>query len=105
MYLMRRFTLLLSLFALVDFATPIIPVGQAFEWDDEEEVTEARRLDTRRQLTRVAPVPRPPDVREIRTHRFTIPVVSASKPLTEWLIPLKRSHVASTESASPTEDH
>ncbi len=102
---MFRLAFLLGLFALLDFATPIVPVGQAFEWDDEEEVTEARRLDTRRQPTRVAPAPRPPDVREIRTHRFTIPIVSASKPLTEWLIPLKRSHAASTESVSPTEDH
>lgn len=102
---MFRLALLFSLFALLDFATPIVPVGQAFEWDDEEEVAEARRLDTRRPLTMVAPAPRPPDVRELRTYHFTMPVVSSSKPLTEWLIALKRSHVASTESVSPTEDH
>ena len=102
---MLRLALLLSLFALLDVATPIVPTGQAFEWDDEEEVTEPRRPVTRRQRTRVAPVSRPPDPRAIRTHRFPIPLVSASRPLTAWLIPLTRSHVASTDSLSPTEDH
>lgn len=102
---MFQFALLFSLFVLLDFATPIVPVGQIFEWDDEEEVTEGRRLNTRRQPTRFSPVTKPHPVHAIRTNRLAIPALPANNPPSEWLIPLRRSHVASSESVSPTEDH
>lgn len=100
-----HFVLLLSLTVLLDFATPIVPVGQTFEWDDEEEVTHVRRSDTRRRLTRVSPAPRLSCVPAIRTNHFPIPAVQASDRPREWLIPLRQSHLATPAFVSSPEDH
>ncbi len=108
---MRR-VLLLALFVVlpVDFAVADVRLTQAgaraVEWDDEEESVPSRRQRAGVGQRSVEAVPRGPrSLAPARAQRWAAPADRRADPTASWLVPLRRAHLPSVRSASPSEDH
>lgn len=108
---MRR-VLLLALFVVlpVDFAVADVRSTQAgartVEWDDEEESVPSRRQRASGGQRSVEAVPRGPrSVVPARAQRWAASADRRADPTASWLVSLRRAHLPSVRSASPSEDH
>lgn len=100
-----RFLIFLILSVTLDLATPIVPTPTALDWDDDEGVREIRRAGRERRLSDARPAPRPFLVIVGATQRFSVPLARRDCAPSRWLVPPRRPHIASLDSASSPEDH
>ena len=99
----KRLTLLIALCVTLDFTSPFVPGAFRFSAEESVDGVDAHRWHVRAKAISV-PTPVPERV-EVRPAPRQAPLRHEGRPLSEWLVDLRRAHSPAAAIPLVTEDH